>query len=330
MSSGESLASLIRQFMTSKAILTACELDIFTILAQMPRAAASLAEEKGCDHRALTRLLDCLVTLDLLVKEQGIYRPTEQGELLSSGHEESLLPMAMHMNHTWNNWHHLTEAVQKGENPAMHRGSEFEGEEQKSFIEDMHAGARRISRNIAREYNADSFQRLLDIGGGSGAYTIAFLEENPHMEAILFDLEGVIPIARDKVRQAGLEARVQFTHGDYYNQELPRGCDLALLSAIIHQNSPEENLDLLSKIYRALEPGGRLLIRDYIMDEDRIKPAGGAMFALNMLVNTRGGDTYTFAEVEAGLQQAGFRRIHAIRTGAESHGRMDYLVEARK
>lgn len=114
--------------------------------------------------------------------------------------------------------------------------------------------------------------------------------------------------------------------GTFTEDELPKGCDLALLSAIIHQNSPERNLDLYAKIYRALEPGGTLLIRDHIMDESRTKPPAGAMFAINMLVNTRGGDTYTFKEVKAVLEMAGFEKVQQVRRGEG----MDCLVTGQK
>jgi hypothetical protein len=107
---------------------------------------------------------------------------------------------------------------------------------------------------------------------------------------------------------------------------LPTGCDLALLSAIIHQNSPEENLSLYGKVFRALEKGGAILIRDHIMDEDRTKPPTGAFFAINMLVNTHGGDTYSFREVKDGLKTAGFIDVKLLRTGEK----MDCLVEAKK
>jgi SAM-dependent methyltransferase len=146
------------------------------------------------------------------------------------------------------------------------------------------------------------------------------------MTGVLFDLKRVIPMARERLRAEGLLRRVKFVPGDFYTDELPYGCDLALLSAIIHQNSPAENLTLFRKIRRALEPGGALLIRDHIMDESRTTPPAGALFALNMLVNTDGGDTYTFPEVRKGLERAGFVDVRLLRIGE----RMDCLVEARK
>jgi hypothetical protein len=108
--------------------------------------------------------------------------------------------------------------------------------------------------------------------------------------------------------------------------ELPKGCDLALLSAIIHQNSPMQNLDLYRKIFQALEPGGMLMIRDHIMKENRTWPPAGAVFAINMLVGTEGGDTYTFEEVKTALETAGFVDIRQFQQGEN----MDCIITARK
>jgi len=108
--------------------------------------------------------------------------------------------------------------------------------------------------------------------------------------------------------------------------DLPPGCDIALLSAIIHQNSPQQNVELYRKIYQALDPGGTLIIRDHVMDESRTSPPAGALFALNMLVNTQAGDTYTFMEVKNTLNIAGFIEVKLAISGKE----MDCIVEAIK
>jgi predicted nicotinamide N-methyase len=185
---------------------------------------------------------------------------------------------------------------------------------------------RSLSREIASSYDLSRFKRLLDMGGGSGTYTIAFLEKNSTMTAVIFDLPSVIPLAVERLNDAGYLKRATLVAGDFYKDALPAGCDLALLSAIIHQNSPQENLNLYKKIFHALEPGGALLIRDHIMDESRTKPPAGALFAINMLVCTSGGDTYTFKEIKDALEQAGFQAVKQVRSGE----RMDGLVEARK
>ena len=120
--------------------------------------------------------------------------------------------------------------------------------------------------------------------------------------------------------------RITFVPGNYYKDELPKDHDLALLSAIIHQNSPEQNIELYRKIYRALEPGGRLIIRDHIMSPDHTQPIGGALFAVNMLIVTPGGRTYSFEEIKASLESAGFTKVNLIQPDEQMNG----LIEGFK
>jgi ubiquinone/menaquinone biosynthesis C-methylase UbiE len=156
-------------------------------------------------------------------------------------------------------------------------------------------------------------RRLIDVGGGSGSYTIAFLSAVPGMTATLFDLPDVVEMARERLQTDGVMDRVTLVSGDFYNDELPTGHDLAFLSAIIHQNSPAQNEVLFRNIHRALEPGGRIVVRDHVMSQDRTDPVEGALFAVNMLVGTPEGGTYTFEEISSGLSAAGFDRIRLIR-----------------
>ena len=321
------IISDVRSFMKSRVILSAAELDFFSKLDDNFVSAKELAEMSGLDERATTRVLDCLVTFGLLEKENNRYRTAEKGAHLSSLNRESALPMIKHMNDIWNNWSRLTDVIRKGTNPYLKPVVDSESrEDRNAFIGAMHVAARRISSKIAGAYDLSSFKKLLDIGGGSGAYTIAFLEKNPQLNAVIFDLKSVIPISKEKVRENNFQDRVHFVAGDFYVDNLPSGCDIALLSAIIHQNSPQQNVELYRKIYHALDPGGTLIIRDHIMDESRTNPPAGALFALNMLVNTPGGDTYTFEEVKDTLEAAGFKEIRLVLSGKE----MDCLVEATK
>ncbi len=317
----------VRSFMKSRVILSAAELDFFSKLNGNLISAEDLADMLGLDKKGTARLLDCLVTFDLLEKKKNRYHTTEKGSYLSSKHPESVLPMINHMNAIWENWSRLTDVVRKGIKPDMRPVVDSDAKKDRhAFIGAMHVAARRISKKIADVYDLSTFKNLLDIGGGSGAYTIAFLTKYPNLNAVIFDLEGVIPITKEKIAESGLQHRVRFLAGDFYEDDLPGGCDLALLSAIIHQNSPQQNLALYQKIYNALIPGGRLIIRDHIMDESRTNPPAGALFALNMLVNTPAGDTYTLKEVKDTLQAAGFAEIKLALSGRE----MDSLVEAVK
>lgn len=316
----------VRGYMNSRILLTACELDIFTLLDNEPRNASSLARSLQTDARALDRLMDALVAIGYLEKQSSIYSLSEAGSLLSANNPESVLPMVLHLNETWNYWSNLTETVKKGINPQRTPVTEKDEEQTKNFIGAMDVIGRDLARDIAVSYDTSGFQKLLDIGGGPGTYTKAFLQKNPELRAVLFDLPNVISLAEQRLSREGLGDRVEFAPGDFYQDELPSGCDIALLSAIIHQNSPRENLDLYAKICTILPQGGVLLIRDHIMDDTRTRPAAGAIFAINMLVNTAGGDTYTWEEVRDTLVQAGFKEVNLVREGDQ----MDCLIEAKK
>ena len=230
------------------------------------------------------------------------------------------------MKRLWETWSGLTEVVKLGPDSEKKPPVPMDMDDRQAFIGAMHAIGRGLSEEIAASLDLGGYRKLLDIGGGSGTYTIAFLKRNPKLRAVLFDLADVIPMAQERVSSEGLLERVELKAGDFYSDELPKGCDLALLSAIIHQSGYQQNVEVFGRIYRALDPGGMLLIRDHIMNEERTWPPQGALFAVNMLVNTRGGDTYTLGEVERGLGEAGFADIKLLRSGE----RMDCVVGAVK
>lgn len=327
MSFGNPLIDEVSAFMQARIMLSAADLDLYTELDRDPRTAGELAQDLGLDERAATRVLDCLAVCGILAKDSGCYRLTERGAPLSSRDPESVLPMLRHMSSMWDNWSQLTETTRRGTNPVLAPVlGEKDADVMKAFIGAMHVVGRQLSREIAGMLDLSSCRTLLDIGGGSGTYTMALLERNPKMRAVIFDFPGVLDLARERITGTAFKGRVSFSPGDFYHDELPGGCDLALLSAIIHQNSPEENTELFRKIHRALNPGGRIVIRDHIMDEQRTSPPAGAFFAINMLVATPGGDTYTFAEVREMLDHAGFADIRLLNSGS----RMDCLVQARK
>jgi SAM-dependent methyltransferase len=133
-------------------------------------------------------------------------------------------------------------------------------------------------------------------------------------------------MARRRLAAVGLSSRVEFVPGNFETDELPRGADLVWVSAIVHQNSREQNRALFRKVFDALRPGGMIAIRDVVMEEGRTAPLAGALFALNMLTATTAGGTFTFEELQEDLEQAGF-------TGAGVQRRdegMNSVVVARK
>jgi SAM-dependent methyltransferase len=315
-----------RGFMKSRIVLSAAELDLFTKIEDSWDSAEKIAGKFGWDKRALERLMDCLVTFGLLKKNGKSYSLTQEGAAYSAKHAESSLPMLLHMKRLWETWSGLTDIVKHGPDSESKPPVPMDMDVRKAFIGAMHAIGRNLSEDIAASLDLSGYRALLDIGGASGTYTLAFLRRNPQLRGVLFDLADVIGMARERLSAEGFLDRVELVPGDFYTDELPKGCDLALLSAIIHQNGYKQNVELFAKIYRVLAPGGMLLIRDHIMDEERTFPPQGALFAVNMLVNTRAGDTYTFKEVREALGQAGFKDARLLRSGEK----MDCVVGAVK
>jgi predicted O-methyltransferase YrrM len=164
-----------------------------------------------------------------------------------------------------------------------------------------------------RATGVDNVRRMLDVGGGSGAYSIAFARANPALHADILDLAAVEPIARRHIQDSGVADRVHVRSGDLRSGRLGEAYDLVFVSAICHMLSPAENLDLLRRCHEALAPGGRVVVQDFILEPDKTAPRFAALFALNMLVGTRGGASYSEPEYAAWLAEAGFQEIRRAR-----------------
>jgi ubiquinone/menaquinone biosynthesis C-methylase UbiE len=227
--------------------------------------------------------------------------------------------MALHNANMWQRWSGLTEVVGGA---VLAQGPD---EMRRAFIGAMHTIGTSLAPAFVEKAQAGSARRLLDVGGASGTYTLAFLTAHPEMRATLFDLAPVIEMARDRIGQAGMLDRVALVPGDFHHDALPAGHDLAWVSAIIHSSTPAQIVDLLRNVHQALEPGGRVIIRDHILSPDRTHPLGGALFAVNMLTGT-GGNSYTYAEIESFLAAAGFRQIRLLHPDTN----MDGMIDARK
>jgi hypothetical protein len=272
--------------------------------------AAALAQQLQTDARATTILLDALCALRVLDKKQGTYRvPTALVPALTEGSPDSILPGLRHLANCQRRWSQLAHVVRDG-GPAE-VGPSVRGPEGDliSFIGAMQNYCLPIIDEVVTRTGLPPCHHLLDIGGASGHWTAGFLRAYPEARATLFDRPQVIPLARQHLTALGMNARVTLVAGDYNTDALPTGADVAWLSAIAHQNSRAENRALFVKIHTALAPGGTLLIRDIILDETRTTPIGGALFAVNMLVATAAGNSYTLTEYQEDLTQAGFRNI---------------------
>ena len=325
--SAEEILALGRAYQGAAVLAAAAELDLFSAVSHTPLPAAKLARTLQCDLRALTILLDALVALRWLEKAADRYAlPAGLSAFLTHDGTQSVLAMAQHQAHCLRNWAQLARVVKTGRPAECSPGIRGEDGAQEAFIGAMHNVSAPNADQVIRAVQPLQFRHLLDIGGASGTWTIAFLRACPSGQATLFDLPHVIPIARRRLAAAGLDHRVKLISGDFNRDPLPSGADLAWVSAIVHQNSRAQNRALFAKVYAALVPGGRIAIRDILMQEDRTQPVAGALFAVNMLAATEGGGTFTLAELQADLEAAGFADVAL----AQPDEAMNAIVVAKK
>jgi len=323
----DELLEKVRGFQAACVITAAADLDLFTALSGAPATAERLAERIASDPRATAVLLDALVALALLEKKGDTYTvPARVAELLSEDSPTDVLAGVRHQGNCLRRWDQLARVVQTGRPAGRQPSIRSEAGDCESFIGAMDSFSGPMALQIVEKLSPLRFQRLLDIGGASGTWTVAFLRAVPDATAVLFDLPEVMPLARERLGRAGLADRVSLVAGNFDRDELPGGADFAWLSAIAHQNSREQNRALYRKTYSALAAGGSLVIRDVVMDASRTMPPAGALFAVNMLVATEGGGTFTFDEFSQDLSAAGFTDVELVHQGQA----MDSLIRARK
>jgi SAM-dependent methyltransferase len=308
--SPSTILASVYAFRTARVLLTAYELDLFTALDSAPKTSVDVARFLGTDQRATDRLMNALCAMGYLKKKKGVFTNSPlAARFLVKGQPEYLAGI-MHSVSLWRTWSTLTDAVRAGTSVTV-RGEVNERREDwlEAFIAAMHARAYKQAPAVIKALDLRGVRRVLDVGGGSAAFSMAFVRAKKDIRAVVFDLPNVIPLSRQYIEAEHLSGRIDTQIGDYTVDSLGNGFDLAFLSAVIHSNSVEANRQLFKKVADALNPNGQIIVQDHIMSEDRTDPAGGALFALNMLVGTKAGDTYTESEIRAWMEESGFKNI---------------------
>jgi len=302
----DSLLERINAFRESRVLLTAIELDVFTAVGQ-GATAPEVSARLSTDPRATEMLLNALTAIGLLTKREGVFRnSTEAARWLDDTSPDSARAALMHVVNLWPSWSHLTECVRKGSCRPAKRRTHAETE---AFIAMMHCNARGRAPMVVEAVGVEGVRRVLDLGGGSGAYAIAFAQASPDLQADILDLPPVLPIARRHIEAAGLVGRVRTLVGNIVQDSYGSGYDLVFISAICHMLDPIENRAMLRKSCRALAPGGRVVVQDFILDPDKTSPRAAALFSLNMLVRTPAGASYSEPEYRSWLEEAGFENV---------------------
>lgn len=307
-----SIREFVSSFQKSRILLSGFELDIFTNIDAEGSSANQIAEKLNLNEHACDRLLNALVSLGFLKKQNLLFFNTEESYSFLSKNSPNYMGGLMHSNHLWNTWSNLSKVVRTGKAAHPEEINERGEDWLFAFISAMHdRGIKQAPSQLAK-IDLSEIKSVLDIGGGSGAYSMEFVSIKPEIEATVFDLPNVVPITQQFIDKEGFTSRIKTYTGDYTTDDLPNGYDLVFLSAIIHSNSLEVNRDLIKKCYKSLNNKGKIVIQDWIMNNDRTQPTSGAIFAINMLVGTEAGDCFTEEEVTDMLTVAGFKNISRL------------------
>ncbi len=289
----------------------AVRLGVFTELGASAKTAGELAALLTLDKRATEVLLNALTAMGLLVKEDQIYRCTEQSFTYLNKKSPSYIGyMIMHHHFLMEPWARLHEAVRSGR-PTRSEGS-FGSEERESFLMGMFNLAMAIAPAVAERIDLSWASRLLDLGGGPGTYAAHFVMKNPGLKAEVFDLPETRPFAERIFTRFDVSKRVGFIAGDYLKDPIPSGYDVVWLSQVLHGEGPEECLALIRKALSSLRRGGRLFIHEFILEDSKVSPFFPALFSLNMLINTKEGRSYCDSELREMLFSSGAVRVERL------------------
>ncbi|MBZ5547875.1 MAG: methyltransferase domain-containing protein [Acidobacteriia bacterium] len=304
------LDQMIRGYMPSRCILTALELDLFTAVGDGANAE-QIGMRIHANARAAGMLLNALVALGLLVKSGVDYRNTpESARFFVQGSKDNHRNGLLHTANIWHRWSKMTDAVRTGTRVAIDRDGTPDWT--RNFIAGMQRNAKDRAPLVVKALGTTGVRRILDLGGGSGAYSIAFAKASPDVQCEILDILEVVPLAAEYVSQAGVLAQVSLRTGDMLQDDFGSGYDIIMLNAICHMFSEEQNRDIFRRARQALAPKGRLVVQDFILNPDKTGPQHAALFSLNMLVSTDAGASYSELEYTHWMKAAGFTEVSRI------------------
>jgi SAM-dependent methyltransferase len=309
----EEIMRLASGFMAAKHLFAASELGVFEALADSPANLDALAARIGLTRRAARISADAMVALGLLERDAERYRNGPAAARFLAGQTPAdLRPLLRFWDQiSYPTWESLAEAL--GSGPAT-EVFDLDDDQQAIVSAGIEAVLAGPAQALATTVDLSARERLLDVGGGTGSWTIAAVRHNPHLRATVLDLPVVAELAKARVADAGLSDRIEVVAGDAMHADLPPGHDVFLVANLVHYWSPEANIGLLERVRRAGETGALLLLADFWTDPTHTQPVHAALMAGEFAVHLRDGD-----EVRAWLPQAGWRFVdHRPLAGPQS------------
>jgi O-methyltransferase domain/Dimerisation domain len=302
-------------FWASKTLLSAVELGVFSALADAPADLPTLQKKLGLHQRSARDFLDALVALKLLERESGIYSNTADTDLFLDRAKPSYIGGVLEMANArlYGFWGSLTEAVRTGElqNESKGGGKDIfatlyaDPDRLRGFLSAMSGISAGAAQAIADKFPWRDYKTFMDLGSAQGMVPATVARAHPHLTGIGFDLPAVKPVFEEFIAQRGVEDRVRFRAGNFFEDSLPK-VDVIVMGHILHDWDLAQKKAILGKAFDALPKGGAVVVYDAIIDDDRRENAFGLMMSLNMLIETPGGFDYTGADCQAWMREVGF------------------------
>jgi len=284
---------------------------VFDVLDEGAKTVEEVATATGASVRGLTAIMNVLVGLNFLAKEDTRYALTpESAAFLVSGKPGYQGGLIRHTSeHLLPNWLQLNQVVATGK-PVVAVNQQDDGSDFfEKFVRDIFPLSYPAACALAGHLQLgaqDGNPSVLDLGAGSGVWSIAQAQSGPHVRVQVVDWVQVLPVTRDMAARFGVAEQYTFTAGDLLEADFGTGHTLCTIGHILHSEGEERSRKLLSRVFAALKPGGTVAIQEFLVNAERTGPVGSLIFAVNMLVNTDVGDTYSFEEISSWLADAGF------------------------
>ncbi|GIG58963.1 hydroxyindole O-methyltransferase [Longispora fulva] len=312
------ILDLVNGFRAARFLMAATELGLFEALADSPATIDELAARTHLTRRAARICADAMVAVALLDRDGDIYANSAAAAAYLAGTSPADLRPFLRFSGqiSYPAWINLVDALRHGPTSQI---TDLDPGRQKVFSEGVEALNAGTAAALADTVDFGAHHRLLDIGGGTGSWSIAVARTSPHLTATVFELPQVVDLARQRIAEQGLTERIDVVAGDVRTADLPTGHDCCLLANVIHCFSPEDNRRLLAAARRAVLPGARLLLADYWTDPTHTEPVVAALMAGEYAVNIADGDVYSLAEGREWLTDTGWRFVaHEQLAGAKS------------
>jgi SAM-dependent methyltransferase len=300
---------LANAFYDSCVLFTASDLGVFAVVDKLGSADAdAIAAACDLDPRGAQLLLNACVALGLLAKNGNTYSNTpESATFLVPGRPADLSGALRYNRDVLPAWTRLKEFAKTGkpvERPEIHLGES--PERTRAFVMAMHSRGMAIGRAVIPHLDLNTCRHLLDVGGGSGAFSILVAKAHPGIRCTVVDLPEIVEVSRELIAEAGLSSRIRCEAANYHTFEFPRNLDVVHLFGMLHQESPDDIRDLLRRSYAALVPGGRVHMLDMMTDATHCQPKFSALFAVNMALTTQNGWVFSSDELQDWARAAGF------------------------